>query len=676
MENRYMKYVNYIISVICMTIIVACGRHGGFYDEYNDTDSTRIKKLIAIDDSIYKSAPSAKAIIRKGMKQAKDSIEWCEYAVRMTKLYIKENKSDSIIPYINKIKAYISQQPATPRNNNIYGLALEYEAGWRQLLYNDIKIARILHKKAYDKIMQSDNKSIASDIMANLADCNYLCNDLPKAASYYRRALFLVDSLQLPKNKNLTLYMGLSRIYESLGDLNEALRFYKQTEKYLDQMPQNMQVFFLSSFGSYYYKTRDYKKSIQYFNRMEKYVRKTEGDDCLDMALCRINSADVYLNLNNLDKAKEYLHLAEPVFKKNAINIGIYYANTIKIGILLKEKKYAEIKEILDNEHADEDSMEFMMQKIRNTYLRDYYVATGNPAAALANKIYEDEKNDSVAKSNSYMRASEVIQRFSEDTLALHHDIVMAEKERKASEAKTTITILTASILILTLIFVLWWMYTRKKQVSAQMERFILRLENTRNRISPHFIFNVLNNRIYTAGQKEKDELMSLAKLIRKSLDISRDTFISLDEELDFVKNYIEVQSYILRPDFKFTLNIQPGIENILIPSMSIQILAENAIKHGLKGLERQQNLTITVIKENDITTITVEDNGRGFDSTKGSGNGLGMNIIRQTIAAVNKRSKKAKMDMDVHNIKDNEGNVSGCRIAITIKGKINPHRF
>ena len=252
----------------------------------------------------------------------------------------------------------------------------------------------------------------------------------------------------------------------------------------------------------------------------------------------------------------------------------------------------------------------------------------------------------------------------------------MAEKERKASEAKTTITILTASILILTLIFVLWWMYTRKKQVSAQMERFILRLENTRNRISPHFIFNVLNNRIYTAGQKQKDELMSLAKLIRKSLDISRDTFISLNEELDFVKNYIEVQSYILRPDFKFTLNIQPGIENILIPSMSIQILAENAIKHGLKGLERQQNLTITVIKENDITTITVEDNGRGFDSTKGSGNGLGMNIIRQTIAAVNKRSKKAKMDMDVHNIKDNEGNVSGCRIAITIKGKINPHRF
>ena len=117
-----------------MTIIVACGRHGGFYDEYNDTDSTRIKKLIAIDDSIYKSAPSAKAIIWKGMKQAKDSIEWCEYAVRMTKLYIKENKSDSIIPYINKIKAYISQQPATPRNNNIYGLALEYEAGWRQLL--------------------------------------------------------------------------------------------------------------------------------------------------------------------------------------------------------------------------------------------------------------------------------------------------------------------------------------------------------------------------------------------------------------------------------------------------------------------------------------------------------------------------------------------------------------
>ncbi len=660
-----------IIAIISTVAFASCGKGEG-----SDSNSKRLSELAAIDDSINMSAPSVRAVVEKGMKNAKDSTAWCEYAVRMGRIFIKENKPDSMKPYLNKVKAFISKQPANPRNNNIYGLAYEYEAGWEQQLYNNINLALKFHQKAYDKIIHSDDKSKASDIVANIADCHYLLNDMPKAASYYRRALFLVDSLHLHKDKNLTLYMGLSRIYESLGDLDEAKKFYKQTEKYQSHMPQNMQVFFLSSFGSYYYKTQDYKKSIEYFNKMEKYVMETEGDSCFDMALCRMNSADVYMNLGNLDKAKEYLRLALPMFKKYAIKIGIHYGNSIKIGILLKEKKYAEIRNIIDNEDIDPGDLEFSIVRIRNKYLREYYMATGNYKAALENKLAEDEANDSITKSNSYMRASEVIQRFSEDTLALHHDIMMAAKERKANEDKTMIIILTASIVILVLAFTLWWMYTRKQQVSAKMERFVLRLENSRNRISPHFIFNVLNNRIYTAGQKEKDELMSLAQLIRKSLDISRDTFITLNEELDFVRKYVEVQSYILRPDFIFEMNIQPGIGNIYIPAMSIQILAENAIKHGLKGLERQQKLTVTARKDNDTTTITVEDNGRGFDSTKGSGNGIGMNIIRQTMAAVNKRSKRAKMDMEIHNNKDKEGNVAGCRITLTIQGKINAHKF
>lgn len=48
------------------------------------------------------------------------------------------------------------------------------------------------------------------------------------------------------------------------------------------------------------------------------------------------------------------------------------------------------------------------------------------------------------------------------------------------------------------------------------------------------------------------------------------------------------------------------------------------------------------------------------------------MNIIRQTIAAVNRRSKRGKMDMDIANPRDCKGNVTGCRITITVKGKIN----
>ena len=673
-RNIILHYLWGLGCIAAATVIMCCckGKSNCNMSEY---DSIRIKKLAALDDSINKMSPSAERMLENGIRNAKDSIEWCEYAVRIGKLYMKKNNSDSMMLYLDKVKKTLNKLPSNGRTNNILGNAYEYEAGWKQLLQSDMKGVIKLHKMAFSKIMDSENKNSLSDIAANIGDSYFLDNNLPQAASYYRRALFLVDSLQLPKEKNITLYMGLARIYESLGDQSEAKRYYQQSEQYMNLMQQNMQVFFLNSFGSYYYKNKQYKKSLEYFKRLEALVKSTEKEEGFNTALYRINIADVYLNLGNISKAEMYLNLAEPYFKKNNIDVGIHYGNSIRIGILLKKKEYAEIEHILKNERQY-TNIEYAIQKIRNNYLRQYYVATGNALAALQNKIAEDQKEDSITKSNSYMRASEIIQRFSEDTLSLHHDIAMAEKEQKAAEARTVIGGLLLVLIIVILFTIVLTLQVRKKQIAGKMERFMLRLENTRNRISPHFIFNILNNRIYTAGQKEKDELMALAQLIRKSLDISRDTFIPLKDELDFVKKYVEVQSYILRPDFSFTLKVPDNIEGIYIPSMSIQILAENSIKHGLKGLDRLQKLSINVDRNNDETTISVEDNGRGFDSTKGSGNGLGMSIIRQTMAAVNKRGKRTKMDMDIKNVHDNNGKVAGCRITLTIKGKIDRRKL
>ncbi len=663
------------LFVLTMIYIASCLSACRYIKEIggnNDAaDRERVSRLVAIDDSISLLSPSVEDTIKAGMKNATDTLQWCEYSVRLCRYYFKTNKSDSMNVYLNKVMAYAQKQQPSQRVNGVLGLAYECEAGIKQLTQRGGREVIDLHRKAYYKILDSEIKSSISDIVANLGDAYYLGGNIPKAALCYRKALFLVDSLRLPKEKNITLYTGLARIYEQLGDLSEAERFYRESEKNLGRMQANMQVYFLSSIGSYYYKIRQYQRSLGYFKRMYRVVEKSEGDTGFNMALCRINTADVYLNLGDIKQAENYLNLSEPYFRRNNIGVGIHYGNSIRMGILLKQKKYKEIQRILSNEHID-GFIDYPIQKIRNAYLRDYYVATGNPAAALRNKIREDEADDSIARSNSYMRASEIIQRFSEDTLALHHDIAMAEKEKKEQQDQNMIIILSAGILVMALGFVVWWMYIRKKQVSAQMERFMLRLENTRNRISPHFIFNVLNNRIYTAGQKEKDELMSLAQLIRKSLDISRTTFVTLEEELDFVKKYVEVQSYILRPDFEFKLTLPDDISGIYIPSMSVQILAENAIKHGLKGLDRKQMLSINVSKQEKTVEIAVEDNGRGFDCTKGSGNGLGMNIIRQTIAAVNRRSKRGKMDLDIMNTHDSEGRISGCRITMTINGKIN----
>ena len=87
------------------------------------------------------------------------------------------------------------------------------------------------------------------------------------------------------------------------------------------------------------------------FKRMEREINNQHSSTQLDRALCDINMADEYLNLNMTDSAQIYLDMAEPIFIKVGVDVGIFYANTIRMGIAIKQNRYAVIDSILKNEH-------------------------------------------------------------------------------------------------------------------------------------------------------------------------------------------------------------------------------------------------------------------------------------------------------------------------------------
>ena len=87
------------------------------------------------------------------------------------------------------------------------------------------------YRLSYEALMRSDRMETAPDVCANLADAYSFDSDLPNAAVWYRRALFLVDSLQLEPTRNITLYMGLGRVYMMLEDYKSAKKYLDATEK-------------------------------------------------------------------------------------------------------------------------------------------------------------------------------------------------------------------------------------------------------------------------------------------------------------------------------------------------------------------------------------------------------------------------------------------------------------
>ena len=527
------------------------------------------------------------------MKLAKDSLTFYEYYARKGRWFCQSATPDSTVGYVDRTLRFALRQPDTPRRNGL----LAYTYNCQGINYHNFhrKADEVvsLYQSAYAYSMRSDVQHQAPSICANLGDAYLFKNQLPQAASWYRRALFLVDSLQLPKEENVSLYVGLATIYLKLNDFDASLQCYQQTEDHLPQMSLAMQAYYLNNYGNYYYYKKDYAQSLRKFLQLKQLLEKHKKGDCFDMYLCKLNMADVYLNLDSIAQSEKYLAESEPFMVANHDREAVYYCNTIHIGQEVKKGDMAAVTRILNSERQQfgedlSNLVAFNLRQIRNQYLQRYYLAKGDYRMAFENLRRDMQKNDSLEHNRINMRASEIMDRFTQDTLKLHHDLVLEHKTAQLNQTRFIALAVVLLILLLCMFFVIKSMRSGKRLEESRHRVLQLKLEGARNRISPHFVFNVLNNKILHAGTAEADELMGLARLIRSNLDLSCQSKVSLAAEIGFVKQYLAVETPLMGDDFDFSLQIDPevDVENTYIPSMFVQILVENALVHGLRGWE------------------------------------------------------------------------------------------
>lgn len=605
-------------------------------------------------------------------------MEYYEYLLRLANFYWLSDRPERADTLINRIINFVNRQDngyyaqhniySTPRLNTMMASALSCKAARNHNFHRDPGKTLQFYKESYRLYQHSDNEKELPFVCANIADAYIQLNDIPNAARCYRRALFLVDSLKQPEHSNITLYMGLAQIYLTLNDFETAKHYYDETERFFDLMLPPMQAYYVNNLGNYYYFRKDYHKALDTFLRLKRVIIKNGMQNNFDMYLCKVNLADVYLNLNQTDSAQHYLDEVEPFFRKNGDPAGIYYCNTIRIGIATKRGDFNEVRRVANGDKAGEKDVQYSMVNIRNRYMRQFYEHTNNYRMAYETLKRDQSYTDSLEHNRSNMRSAEIMARFRADTLQLHHDLALEHKNAEIQRAHTMTTgaILTAVVLVLLLI--MWYMYTRKKQLQNQVNIMNLKLNNVRNRISPHFMFNVLNNKIVNSGEKEASELIELARLIRTNLDMSSQPYMMLDKELEFVQQYIRVERYLLGDDFKFNIDVadDADIAKVKIPSMFLQILTENAIVHGLKGMEGEKRLRIYIARENNLTIISVEDNGPGFNARRALKKGTGLGIISQTIAVTNERNKQ-KMRFEISNREDSNNQIIGCKATLKI---------
>ena len=639
-----------------------------------DYDGMRTEKeqqrYLALNDSLLLMTPHALDDILAQQQQATDSLTWYDYYLMYGRHYLATDYPDSVLPYVERTLQYTDRlDHQTPRTHGLTAMALNTKGAYHYLMHQDADSTISLFRQAYHHLTMSDLKESLPDVSANIGDAYMAKNDMAEASRWYRRALVISDSLELPDSKELTLYMGLGRIYTTLHDFEQAKYYYEQTDRHFDEMKPNMQSYFLNNYGNYFYYHREYDKALETFKRLKSHLDRYYDDEYFDQYLCKINLADVYLNLHQTDSARYYVAQAEEYFRQQGVDVGIYYAHTIRIGIALQEKQYDQVARIL-NEEGRMNIVDPGMLDIRQSYMFQYYAAIGDYRKAYAGLRVNQEKSDSAEYHRKHVRSLEILTRLTEDTIRMHHQIEMNEKEIRYNKTLTIFWITLLSLLVIIVGLVAWFNHEHKRRLQSQLDILSLRMANARQRISPHFVFNVLNSRIAKADNEETDQLMMLAKLIRSNLDLTHKHYITLAEELDFVRQYVAIEQQSTGIHFNFSIDAPSNeiLQQINMPSMLIQILVENAILHGLKEVEGEKQLRIKVDVDEQEARICVSDNGPGFDirqyNSKRSRTGL--NIIRTTVSIFNEEyATDTKMHFDIKN--DN-----GCQATITIPLNIN----
>ena len=174
-------------------------------------------------------------------------------------------------------------------------------------------------------------------------------------------------------------------------------------------------------------------------------------------------------------------------------------------------------------------------------------------------------------------------------------------------------------------------------------------LGSLKSQINPHFIFNTINNirsLILEDQEKAREMLLNFSDLFRYALKNTDQSKVILKDELEIVNQYLELLSIQFENKLTYKIEIDTGLENMTIPPMMLQLLVENAIKHGISQFKEGGSILIDIDQGNGFLNIHVKNTGSLNKSAKlGDKLGIGLENIRKRLDLI--YNGKANLNMN-----------------------------
>jgi len=620
-------------------------------------------------DSISKNPSYVCTETFRQMAATTDSVVYYHYMILLAKAYMFKSETDSARLCMDRAELFCNNADPSSQINDLYSEVYNMRGNvCIRLGLADSSV--VCFEKAFDYRQNGIDKGVLPDICLNLADAFVHTGRYDKGAMWYRKALSYNDSLNVPEDKRFPAYYGLAQVYMELRDFASCDYYYDMAARHYDQMQPFEKHIYLNNRGNSYYFRADYPKALEMFRKSLDLCR-SYPDMTFEGHLTEMNMGETFLLMNQTDSASYYLDLCGDFFRSIGHQTALYYLDTQLIELALKENNLPLARKRLA-EAVKPDYVEPNMKHIRNRNLQHYFEEAGDFKQAYHYQMENQRIDDSTRNERIKMRTAEIDLKYSQDTTLMKQKIFIQQKENEVLALNQTLYIWMSVCVCILILVIFIYIYSKKQRSLLQMKSqnmiAALRMENIRNRVSPHFIFNILNREMGNYTDEQSDNMRGLVKLMRRNLELTEQLCVTMEEELDFVNTFINLERKALGDNFLLSVNVDPSIDlnKEILPSMMIQIPVENAIKHALLNKEGMRKLWIDITKTAGSIRITIRDNGGGYKvNSRNRGTGTGMKVILQTIQLLNANNKK-QIDMSITNVKLEDGE-TGCEFAVTL---------
>jgi len=497
------------------------------------------------------------------------------------------------------------------------------------------------------KIAETNHYEEKIPIVLNTLSVTFgMMEDYKKALYYQRKALLYKDTIN-DKKGMASAYTNLGLVFKKMGILDSAEYYYEIALKLnnaLGELRGLMIVY--DNIASLYLEQKQYNKALNMYLKGIKIAGRSK-----DME---------YIALYNSDIGKVYFEMGDYE------NANRYFLNSLKL-----------VKRGVNTERT--------IQLYYNLYKLNK--KTGNTSKAL---YYSDKYHsikDSVLNIEKQKQINDLETKY--QTEKKEDEILLLTKEKELKdieiEKQKTLTYMMVAFALMVLFaailfFSRYRLKQQHKQSKLEKEKFETEGKLLRSQMNPHFLFNSLNSIQSFISSNEQFKAMTylskFGKLTRDILEYSRESFITLEEEISSLELYIELELLRQKETVEYSIKVADDIntEIVLIPPIIVQPFVENALKHGLRQKQGVGLLEISFQLRGDNLICTVTDNGIGrkasMEKKDKDHQSLGMQITAERLKNLNTKSN-TNIKFVITDLYDDAGNSRGTKVEIILPGKL-----